>query len=297
MADRLKWGGGHLNVDRVLELRRLGLGYRKIAKEVGISRDAVLQTCHRYGLGGFLGGENKLDEKTVADYVDRSGFDYVGGYQMAKKPITVRCRVCGRTFERQFHIFRDVVNGTWMAGNECPLCREDQAKLNKAKSEHEAQERKWAKAERQNRTVSEELTKRLAIHVCKNCGKEFCQMATGYNSLQYCSESCQVRWNGRRQRDKRVKRMMTGDHDSDITLEKLYQRDGGTCYLCGNQCDWNDGVIKDGTFVAGQQYPSIDHVIPLSKGGRHTWENVKLSCRGCNSRKGPRQYAPNIAKK
>ena len=31
---------------------------------------------------------------------------------------------------------------------------------------------------------------------------------------------------------------------------------------------------------------TIDHVVPLSKGGEHSWENVVLACRSCNSRKG-----------
>ena len=30
---------------------------------------------------------------------------------------------------------------------------------------------------------------------------------------------------------------------------------------------------------------SIDHVIPRSKGGEHTWENVVAACRRCNVRK------------
>ena len=290
-----------MNVAEVLDLRRSGLGYRAIASQLGIDRNKVLYICHRNGLAGQIAEAPNVTEETVADYVRRSGFDYVGGYTMAKKPITVRCRDCGRTFERLAHVFRDVANGTWTAGNECPLCRQDQIERGRnerrKQAEHEAQERKRMKSERQSRMVNDELTKRLAIHVCKNCGKEFCQMVTGYNSSQYCSESCQVRWNGRRQRDKRVKRMVTGEHDSDITLEKLYQRDNGKCYICGIICDWNDGIEKDGTFIAGQIYPSIDHVFPLSKGGRHTWGNVKLACRGCNSRKRNSLPCPNITKK
>lgn len=282
----------------VLDLRRSGLGYRTIATQLGIDRNKVMYICHKNDLSGQIANAPSVTEEAVADYVNRSGFDYVGGYTMMKKPITVRCRECGRTFERQAHVFRDVVNGTWLAGNECPLCRKDHTDHKRRErieqAEHEAQERKRAKSERQSRAINDELIKRLAIHVCKNCGKEFCQNATGYNSSQYCSEACQVRWNGRRQRDKRVKRMLTGEHDNDITLEKLYQRDVGKCYLCGIVCDWNDGIDKDGTFIAGKCYPSIDHVIPLAKGGRHTWENIRLACRECNSRKGPRQYAPNI---
>jgi len=37
------------------------------------------------------------------------------------------------------------------------------------------------------------------------------------------------------------------------------------------------------TFIAGNMYPSIDHVVPLSRGGLHEWGNVKLAHRICNS--------------
>lgn len=37
------------------------------------------------------------------------------------------------------------------------------------------------------------------------------------------------------------------------------------------------------TFIAGNMYPSIDHVRPLSRGGLHEWGNVKLAHRICNS--------------
>jgi 5-methylcytosine-specific restriction endonuclease McrA len=33
---------------------------------------------------------------------------------------------------------------------------------------------------------------------------------------------------------------------------------------------------------------SCDHVIPVSKGGRHAWTNVVTACRGCNMRKADR---------
>ena len=33
-------------------------------------------------------------------------------------------------------------------------------------------------------------------------------------------------------------------------------------------------------------YPTIDHVMPLAKGGMHSWDNVRLAHHGCNSAKG-----------
>ncbi|MGD7007613.1 HNH endonuclease [Metabacillus sp. 84] len=66
-----------------------------------------------------------------------------------------------------------------------------------------------------------------------------------------------------------------GPIDSDITITKLISRDGNRCYLCNDevdlQCDKNS-----------KKAPTIEHVIPVSKGGTHTWNNVKLACRDCN---------------
>ena len=277
----------------IIDLRRSGKSFKEIASIVGCSFGHCGKICRDAGMGGPI-IEQRLTESQVADIVSRSGFDYVGGYTMAKAPITVRCRECGRTFERQFHIFRDVVNGTWQAGNECPLCRQDQTRKRQeqreadrqADREREAHERAQHKAEQLSRKVSDELMKRLAIHVCKNCGTEFCTMSSGYNSKTYCSEACQKRYHDRIKRDKRVKRIKSSEMDNDITLEKLFKRDGGMCYLCGRECDWSDGEYIDGIFVAGDCYPSIDHVVPVSKGGTHTWKNIKLACRECNTLKG-----------
>lgn len=77
-----------------------------------------------------------------------------------------------------------------------------------------------------------------------------------------------------------------GEIDKDIELSRLYKRDNGICYLCGLPCNYEDYYISDnGAFIVGRDYPSIDHVIPLSKGGTHTWDNVKLAHFRCNTLK------------
>lgn len=76
----------------------------------------------------------------------------------------------------------------------------------------------------------------------------------------------------------------------DVTLDALIKRDGGICYLCGKK------VTKRRKFKRGEKrgdmrmYPSVDHVIPVSRGGSHTWNNVKLAHRSCNSKKGGREH-------
>jgi 5-methylcytosine-specific restriction endonuclease McrA len=52
-----------------------------------------------------------------------------------------------------------------------------------------------------------------------------------------------------------------------LSRRGVFLRDGGRCQYCGGRAE------------------SIDHVVPRSRGGPHTWENVVAACRRCNTRK------------
>lgn len=74
---------------------------------------------------------------------------------------------------------------------------------------------------------------------------------------------------------------------------EIHVRDGWTCWLCGCSVDPNDCSYREGkhgwrVFVAGPTYPTLDHVLPLSKGGPHTRANVRTACFVCNVRRGNR---------
>lgn len=66
-----------------------------------------------------------------------------------------------------------------------------------------------------------------------------------------------------------------------FTSEEIFERDNWICHLCQSPVDpglsWPD--IMSAT---------IDHVVPLSRGGTHERQNVALAHLGCNSRKGNR---------
>ena len=271
---------------QILELREKGLTYKQITEKLGCCKDTVKYACVKYGLKNF----NYLKESDAASVVESTGFDYVGGFTNSKGTVTLRCRQCGCEFVRYYDAVRNEAHGKRKEKLTCPRCYEASIEEYRRKKreprEREAQMRAQRKAEQLSRKVNDQLTRRLAIHVCKNCGQEFCMATTGYDSEIYCSKKCQARWHNRIKNDKRVKRMVSGDHDTDITLDKLFKRDGGVCYICGLSCDWTDIAEKDGAMIAGDNYPSIDHVKPLSKGGTHTWDNLKLACRRCNTAKG-----------
>ncbi len=57
-----------------------------------------------------------------------------------------------------------------------------------------------------------------------------------------------------------------------LTRRNLFHRDGHSCQYCG---------------YAGDQL-SVDHVVPRSRGGADSWENVTTACLSCNVRKGNR---------
>jgi len=52
----------------------------------------------------------------------------------------------------------------------------------------------------------------------------------------------------------------------------LHKRQFGMCFYCG-------GDIRLADFT-------VDHVIPLSKGGKDTWSNIVGACEECNVEKG-----------
>jgi len=59
-----------------------------------------------------------------------------------------------------------------------------------------------------------------------------------------------------------------------FSRRNIYRRDTFECQYCGNR--------------PGLKYLSIDHVIPVSKGGKTSWENCVVACVRCNTRKGNR---------
>lgn len=71
------------------------------------------------------------------------------------------------------------------------------------------------------------------------------------------------------------------EYDNSITLKKLIERDKGICQICGQPIDEKD--IK-GRHIRSK-YPTLDHIIPLSKGGTHTWDNIQLAHMKCNGGK------------
>ncbi len=66
-----------------------------------------------------------------------------------------------------------------------------------------------------------------------------------------------------------------------IRINDLVTRDGFDCQICNVVIDWAKRGKRKG-------WPSLDHVIPISKGGLHTLDNTRMVHIGCNSKKSAR---------
>jgi 5-methylcytosine-specific restriction endonuclease McrA len=71
-----------------------------------------------------------------------------------------------------------------------------------------------------------------------------------------------------------------------IKAAEIYERDGWVCKLCQHPVD--KGLSWPHTESA-----SLDHVVPLSRGGDHVRANVQLAHLGCNIAKGATLDAPH----
>lgn len=56
-----------------------------------------------------------------------------------------------------------------------------------------------------------------------------------------------------------------------LSRQNIYRRDGHACGYCGSKSNL-----------------TLDHVIPKSKGGGNTWQNLVTCCKKCNSTKDDR---------
>jgi len=60
-------------------------------------------------------------------------------------------------------------------------------------------------------------------------------------------------------------------HRVPLNKKNIFKRDGNTCIYCGSN---------------RRQDLTIDHIVPQSRGGKNTWENLVTSCKNCNNNKG-----------
>jgi len=111
---------------------------------------------------------------------------------------------------------------------------------------------------------------------CRECGKMH-QPVFGDKRELYCSDKCQKRSIKRNAHHLRRRRLKDGFKQT-VYKSRIWKRDNYKCQICGKKV-----ALKQ---KAPHPYsPSLDHIIPLSKGGTHEPKNIRLVHFICNSLK------------
>ena len=274
---------------KMREYKAQGHSLSEVAKHFGINKKTAQKVCRGIAPQPQPDRYEQREQKAIEIINERAPmFEYAGGYSGIDSPCHIRCKVCGAETIRSFTTIRK-------GKVRCAVCaerekkeREDSLIEERAKRLREQEEERTAReaekeAEKQRKAQEREARK----HPCVICGKptvnKYC-----------CSTECSQKRNNQIKEVKRRIKLKEATVDKGITLQRLFFRDGGVCYLCGEPCDWSDKEERDGTIICGNTYPSIDHVIPLAKGGKHEWDNVKLAHRLCNSCKSAKIVSPCV---
>lgn len=264
----------------IKQMREEGKGYNEIARVLNRSKDSIGAYCRRSGLGGFI-GDTRINPVNVINNIKKNlqkhftgRYKYVGGYVHSDGYIDLECMACGTVSEVSAQLVRKVrpIN--------CSGC----AEIKESRSN-------LIKTIRIAIRTREKLIDGIRLDIerclqlvakCAECEEVF---VGGSINMKYCSKVCSKRkYNRLRDLNRRKRLAMNGKVDSSITLKRLHERDKGVCHLCEGVTSYNDYKRCDKEhFIVGESYPSIDHVLPVSKGGTHTWDNVRLAHHRCNT--------------
>lgn len=156
---------------------------------------------------------------------------------------------------------------------------------------------------------------------CEVCGKE-----CNYKNSFCCSYECTKKWRGTRQCDvcgvdvpnsnlfsrcrcdackerlrkeanRRGKNKCGRNHRQrakhhgvayqPVPVKAVYERDGYRCQICKRRCLKSAMFSKTDGRIHPQS-PTIDHIVPMSRGGNHEPCNLQTACFACNSSKAAR---------
>lgn len=66
---------------------------------------------------------------------------------------------------------------------------------------------------------------------------------------------------------------------------RIFRRDAGVCQKCGARVKFGGNCVSPFDKIKSG---AVDHIMPRSRGGQNTDDNLQLLCMSCNSQKGAR---------
>ena len=132
---------------------------------------------------------------------------------------------------------------------------------------------------------------------CAICGGQF--PANPRSQRRYCSPPCAHRRSYQNAYRKNPERFAKAAHKrraikasalvEAVTPLKVYERDKWRCHICGGK------VRRKPRWKRDPEMASLDHLVPLSLGGEHSYANVACAHYRCNLSKGTRAVGEQLA--
>lgn len=114
---------------------------------------------------------------------------------------------------------------------------------------------------------------------CKGCGSAEPFIGAAYEG---CTDTCTKRIRRVQARFNRLMGFRNAQYVEPIFIGRLILRDGDRCSMCKTK------LVFD-VFGHHPDLASVDHIVPVSAAGDHTYANTRLVCKTCNGIKGPRE--------
>jgi hypothetical protein len=127
--------------------------------------------------------------------------------------------------------------------------------------------------------------KAMGENQCKTCHNRFTPTPDTY--MDYCSHDCKraaKRADWIKNNTKRQSIVCAIPMSERVNTEEIFIRDNYTCQICGIKTSREGGRYS-------ADYPTMDHIFPISRGGAHVASNLRCACRRCNVSKGCRVVA------
>lgn len=125
------------------------------------------------------------------------------------------------------------------------------------------------------RVARQAKSKKKELIRCKVCEAVFCQLPSTPGRMLYCTPCAATRTDNTYSIARKARLKLVTVEDVDRLV--VFERDKWLCQMCG---------IKTVAEPYTDRSAELDHIIPLSQGGLHSYLNTQCSCRKCNGSKG-----------
>jgi len=201
---------------------------------------------------------------------------------MASKVVFCSCRHCKKRFAaaQPRHFCSEACRSA--KGDAAKRAKDDEADRRRARKEAAAARVRSIATKRIDalNRIQEEAAAGRPTCACIECGALFI-VKPGVKKI-YCSRTCLNKRAGTyRQHVIRTSAV----YSDSFTAREVFVKANWRCKQCRRRVYQGDPAWSD-------RQATIDHIVPVSKGGLHVWSNVQCLCRACNLKKSNKMDKP-----